>query len=334
MSQNQEWIFSVRPQGIPNEQTFQLRDCVIPSAAEGEVVVEASFFSVDPYMRGRLSEAKSYAAGWELGQPGTGSVAGVILESRSAGLKVGDVVVGSGPWRRIFAAPASDFRRVPDASVPLTAYLGVIGGTGLSAYLPIKHIGRLQAGETVFVSGAAGAVGSAACQISKIMGCNVVGSAGSADKVLFLESLGVAAFNYKNEAPAVALARLCPKGVDVYFDNVGGETLDAALNAMNTYGRIIACGGISQYNAKDAGEIYGLKNYMAIVRSQLTYQGFIVTRWMNEFPAARAQLAQWVKEGKLRRSETVIDGFDGLPQAFQGLFSGQNTGKMLVKAKL
>lgn len=331
---NQEWIFVERPQGAPDGRTFALRDCDMPVARDGQIIVEATYFSVDPYMRGRLSEEKSYAAGWQLGEPGEGMVTGIVVESHTPRFSKGDVVVGGGIWRRVFAAPAAAFRKVPDASVSLTAYLGVIGGTGLSAYLPIKHIGQPKSGETVFVSGAAGAVGSAACQIFKIFGCQVVGAAGSNEKVAFLESLGVTAFNYKSMSPATALAKHCPNGVDIYFDNVGGEMLDASLNVMNTYGRIIACGAISQYNAQNASEIYGLKNYMAIVKSQLSYQGFIVSRWEKEFPQARSQLAAWVKEGKLKHSETVVDGFENLGRAFQGLFTGENTGKMLVQAKL
>ena len=197
-----------------------------------------------------------------------------MTHSRAAGFSAGDTVAGSGPWRRRFAAPAAGFRKIVGGTeaVPISAHLGVIGGTGLSAYLPIKHIGQPQPGETVFVSGAAGAVGSVACQICRIMGCKVVGSAGTPEKVEWLRSLGVAAFNYKTGSLSASLASLCPDGIDVYFDNVGGEMLDAALELMNTDGRIIACGGISGYNAADKSQIYGLKNYMAIVRSQLRYQ--------------------------------------------------------------
>lgn len=279
---NQEYVFAVRPAGAPDDTTFELRDCAMPVAEQGEIVVEASYFSVDPYMRGRLSAAKSYAAGWKLGEPGSGGVTGIVVESKAAGFAIGDAVVGSGPWRRMFAARAAGFRLM-DPCVPATAHLGVIGGTGLSAYLPLKHIGKPQPGETVFVSGAAGAVGSVACQIALLMGCTVVGSAGTDDKVAWLQSLGVSAFNYRTSPIGPALAKLCPQGIDVYFDvsvthlvypyrcvavsrrtrvlcvrplqNVGGEMLDAALDLMNTYGRIIACGGISQYNAKDASEI-------------------------------------------------------------------------------
>lgn len=330
---NQEWIFAVRPQGPPDENTFELRDCDQPSASDGQILVESSHFSVDPYMRGRLSDAKSYAAGWQLGKPGEGTVVGTVVESRSAAFVVGDIVVGGGPWRRFFVAPAKVFRKV-DPDISPTAHLGIVGLTGLSAYLPIKHIGKPQAGETVFVSGATGAVGSAACQICKLLGCDVVGAVGSDKKVAFLESLGVKAFNYRTEKPFDGLSRHCPQGVDVYFDNVGGEMLDAALAALKPFGRIIACGGISMYNAKDAKEIHGLKNYMSIVRNQLLYQGFIVTRWENEFSEARKQLASWVKEGKLVHEETVVNGFENLPSAFQGLFVGSNTGKMVVRAKL
>ena len=212
---NQEYIFAVRPSGAPDGSTFELRDCPTPQAGAGEIVVEATFFSVDPYMRGRLSEAKSYAAGWQLGEPGMGSVAGTVIESNAPGFDVGDAVVGSGPWRRIFAAPAAGFRKADNPDIPLSAYLGVVGGTGLSAYLPIKHIGQPQAGETVLVSGAAGAVGSVACQVFLLMGCTVVGSAGTDDKVEWLESLGVKGFNYKSAPLGPTLAHLCPDGIDV-----------------------------------------------------------------------------------------------------------------------
>ena len=215
---NQAYVFAVRPAGAPDAGTFELQDCAMPTAGhDGEIVVEATFFSVDPYMRGRLSEAKSYAAGWQLGAPGSGAVTGVVVESKDPAFAVGDAVVGSGPWQRFFVAPAAGFRAM-DPSVPPTAYLGVIGGTGLSAYLPIKHIGQPKPGETVLVSGAAGAVGSVACQICLELGCTVVGSAGTDEKVAWLESLGVKGFNYRTDPLGPTLAKLCPHGIDVYFD--------------------------------------------------------------------------------------------------------------------
>lgn len=331
---NEEMIFAKRPSGVPDASTFRLQSCAVRTPREGQVLVRATYFSVDPYMRGRLSEAKSYAAGWKLEEPGMGGCAGVVLESRAGGFAPGDVVVGQARWQRIFVADAAGLRKIkPSAAVPESAYLGMLGGAGLSAYFPTIEIGKPMPGETVFVSGAAGAVGMVVGQICKIKGTRVVGSAGTDEKVAYLKTIGFDdVFNYKSEPVGQALDRLCPKGIDMYWDNVGGETLDAALERMNTYGRIVACGGISQYN-KSHDEIYGLKNYMAVVKSQLTYRGFLLPQWADRFAEGRQQLVNWVESGQLKLQDTVVHGFANIPVAFTGLFNGDNLGKMVVKVE-
>jgi len=331
---NEELIFAKRPSGLPDASTFQLQSCTVRTPRTGQVLVRATYFSVDPYMRGRLSEAKSYAAGWKLGEPGMGGCAGVVLESNAKGFAPGDVVVGQGLWQRLFVADAANLRKIkPTEAVPESAYLGMLGGAGLSAYFPLKEIGKPMPGETVFVSGAAGAVGMVVGQICKIKGARVVGSAGTDEKVAFLKTIGFdEVFNYKNEHVGQALDRFCPEGIDVYWDNVGGETLDAALERMKTYGRIVACGAISQYN-KNSNEIYGLKNYMNVVKFQLKYQGFIVSQWADRFEEGRQQLAAWCESGHVKLQDTVVHGFANIPVAFAGLFNGENLGKMVVKVE-
>ena len=328
---NEQWIFANRPTRGPDDTTFALQSCEYPSCPDNGVIIQTMYFSVDPYMRGRLSQAKSYAEGWQLGKPGQGGMVGKIVESHTSNYNVGDIVVGSGDWKRYLAVSKPQLIKV-ETSVAPYSYLGMIGMPGLSAYFPLEDIGKPKPSDTVYISGAAGVVGLVAGQIcANVKGCKrVIGSAGTDEKVEYLKSVGYHdAFNYNKIEPAVALPKLCPDGIDVYFDNVGGPTLDAAFANMNTFGRIIACGGISQYN-KTPAETYGLKNFMATVRSQLTIGGFIVGRWARQFPQGRQALAAYIADGKIKEQYTFYNGFESLPDAFQGLFKGKNLGKMVV----
>ena len=334
---NQEWKFIAYPDGMPKETDFELAtiDNVNESdLKEGQVVIEAQAISVDPYMRGRMSGGlgSKYIPSFELGGVMEGFVAAKVIASKSEKFAAGSFITGLLPWRKVqIASDASLTPAFPSEKVSITHFLGILGLTGLSAYLPIEKIAAAKSGETAFISGAAGAVGSVACQLFKLKGCKVIGSAGSDQKVEELLKLGVdAAFNYKTTPDMIQkLKELAPTGLDIYFDNVGGSTLDAALEVMNNSGRIILCGAISQYNTP-SNERYGLKNSMYLITKMLTMQGFIVTQWKQDFPSAVGQLLNLVSEGKLKAKETILSGFNQLPAAFIGMLSGDNTGKMIV----
>jgi NADPH-dependent curcumin reductase CurA len=322
---------AARPVGLPKESDFQFAERDLPEPRDGEVLVRNIYMSVDPYMRGRMNDAKSYAPPFAIGEPLYGGAVGRIEQSRYPGLEPGDYVSNSLGWREAFVAEGKGLSRIDAKAAPASAYLGVIGGPGLTAYVGLLDIGKPKPGETVFVSGAAGAVGSAVGQIAKISGCRVVGSAGSQEKVDFLlNELGFdAAFNYKEVDLEKALDEACPNGIDVYFDNVGGDHLQAALNHMNMFGRIPACGMISQYNNTEP--VPGPNNLRLIVSNRLLVKGFIISDHMDRMPAFVADMGRWLREGKVRYRETVVEGLENAPRALIGLLRGENTGKMLVR---
>jgi NADPH-dependent curcumin reductase CurA len=321
-----------RPAGLPSEHHFELVDAPIPTPMAGEVLVRNLYVSVDPYMRGRMAEQPSYVTPFQLGQPLDGGCVGQIVESNGDAFQVGDYVLGRKGWREYYVSDGADLTKIDPTLAPPQAYLGVLGMPGLTAYVGLLDIGRPQAGDTVFVSAAAGAVGSVVCQIAKLKGCHVIGSAGSAAKVHWLQAVaGVdAAFNYKTvDSLAAKLGKHCPHGIDVYFENVGGAHLEAALEHMNMRGRIALCGMISQYN--DTAESSGPRNLRLAVRKRLTLTGFIVSDHTDRQPQFYADMAAWIADGKLKWQETIIDGIENAPKAFLGLFAGENTGKMLVR---
>ncbi|MEE8421293.1 MAG: NADP-dependent oxidoreductase [Dehalococcoidia bacterium] len=323
-----------RPEGVPDDSTFELVETPMPEPADGEVLVQNLYMSVDPAMRGRMNGIRTYVQPFELGEPLTGGAIGRVVESRDGSLATGDLVQNGLGWREHFVAPASTLAKLEPGATPLTQQLGVLGGTGFTAYVGMLDIGQPKAGETVFVSGAAGAVGSVAGQIAKIEGCRVIGSAGSDEKIDWLtRDLGFdAAFNYKTSPPAEALAEAAPDGIDVYFDNVGYDHLEAAITHMNDFGRIAACGSISGYNSQDpAHPRPGPDNLAFIVRKRLRMRGFIVSDHADRRADFRADMERWLAEGAVRSRETVLDGIEQAPAAFMGLFNGTNTGKMLVQ---
>ncbi len=274
---------------------------------------------------------------WPVGSTPTWSMVAVVMDPNGcADFRTGDLVHTVAPWRRQNAISSRAVRKL-DAAVPPEAYLGTLGGTGNAGYLPVVHIGQPKHGEVAFVSASAGATGLVAAQTLKLLGCSlVVGSAGSNDKVALLESLGIRAFNYKTEDTLAALQRLCPEGVDIYFDNVGGPTLESALEVMNDFGRIIACGQISQYDVPPERR-YGVRNLFHVVAKRLTFRGYVTdprSFTPEQFAEANSTLGSWLSSGELVDHSTVIDGFDSIPTAILGLFSGVNTGKMLVRAEL
>jgi NADPH-dependent curcumin reductase CurA len=321
-----------RPVGLPSEGDFELFSVPIPAPGPGEVLVRNLYMSVDPYMRGRMIEQPSYVEPFQLGQALEGGCVGEVVESNGGKFQVGDYVLGRKGWREYYVSDGADLTKIDPSLAPAQAYLGILGVPGLTAYVGLLDIGRPQAGNTVFVSAAAGAVGSAVGQIAKLKGCHVVGSAGSPAKVHWLrEVAGVdAAFNYKEVTSLTAeLARHCPHGIDVYFENVGGAHLEAALEHMNIHGRIVLCGMISQYN--ESAPSSGPRNLRLAVRKRLTLKGFIVSDYVGRQPQFYADMGAWMAAGKIRWEETIVDGIENAPKAFLGLFTGENMGKMLVR---
>jgi NADPH-dependent curcumin reductase CurA len=320
-----------RPVGLPSERDFELVAVPIPSLRSGKVLVRNLYMSVDPYMRGRMIDQPSYVTPFPLGQPLDGGCIGQVVESHSGTLPVGDYVLGRKGWREYYVSDGADLTKIDPTLAPPQAYLGVLGMPGLTAYVGLLDIGQPEIGNTVFVSAAAGAVGSVVCQIATLKGCRVVGSTGSADKVRWLQEVaGVdAAFNYKEvDSLAAEVGRHCPRGIDVYFENVGDAHLEAALEHMNMRGRIALCGMISQYNDTTAPS--GPRNLRLAVRKRLTLKGFIVSDHSDRQPQFYADMAAWIADGRIKWQETITDGLENAPKAFLGLFRGENTGKMLV----
>lgn len=328
--QNKEIRFASRPAGLPTNDNFQIVESNIRRPNDGEVLIRTTYISVDPYLRGRMREGKSYVAPFELGQVIQSGIVGEVVESKSDAFKPGDVVAGMGGWQLYNVIKADGLRKVPPGFPP-SAALGVLGMTGLTAYFGLLDIGRPKEGETVVVSGAAGAVGMTVCQIAKIKGCRVVGIAGGPEKTRYLkEELGVdAVVDYKAGNVAEALKNACPKGVDVYFDNVGGELSDTVMFLINHGARIIICGLISIYN-NDRLDVAIRPQPFLLINSALM-QGFIVTDFETRFSEGVMQLARWFAEGKLKHTETIAEGFENTPAAFMGLFKGENLGKQIVK---
>lgn len=320
-----------RPEGVPTSDNFELITVSIDEPAEGQVLVRNHFMSVDPYMRGRMVDRKSYTPPFALGETMTGGAVGQVVASRHPDFAKGDHLLHSLGWREYFLSDGKGLVKIDPLQAPLQSYLGVMGMPGQTAYFGLLDIGEPKAGETVFVSAAAGAVGSIVCQIAKLMGCRVVGSAGSPEKLAWLEQQGVdAVLNYKETADLTkTVGELCPDGIDVYFENVGGDHLQAALTHMNTHGRIVACGMISQYN--NATAVPGPSNLMLIVGKRIKMQGFIVTDYMDRSQEFYRDMGQWIQQDKIHWEETIVDGIEAAPSAFIGLFSGENMGKMLVR---
>jgi len=328
---NKVILLANRPVGKPAVSDFKFENIDMPSPKDGEVLLKTTYVSVDPYLRGRMSDAKSYVAPFELNKPMSSAIIAEVTASKNPDFKVGDYITSGLEWKLFQTSNGAGLTKV-DPSVSLTAYLGALGMTGLTALMGLQEIGKPKSGETLVVSGAAGAVGSIVGQIGKLMGCRVIGIAGSDDKTAALKSkFGFdEAINYKTtENMQEAIAAAAPDGVDIYFDNVGGEISDAVVFNMNKYGRIAICGTISSYNDTEASQGPRLQPY--ILKNSMLMQGFIVSNYAEKFPEGIKQLSEWLKAGKLQYSETIVNGFDQIPQAFMDLFEGKNDGKMVVK---
>jgi NADPH-dependent curcumin reductase CurA len=319
-----------RPQGFPNEDLFEVAETAIPEPADGQILIRNAYFSVDPYMRPRMNDVRSYVAPFTLGEAMTGGAVGRVAVSRSPRYSEGDWVLHQLGWREWALSDGSALRRLDPSLAPVSTALGVLGMPGMTAWYGLFELGTPSEGETVLVSGAAGAVGSAAGQMARIAGCRVIGSAGSEEKLAWLRDLGFdAVFNYREVSPREALAELAPDGIDIYFDNVGGDHLEAAIGAANLRGRIVACGSIARYN--DAEPAPGPRNMFMVVTKRLHIQGYIISDHFDRFGEFSGQAAEWLRDGRLQYRETVVEGIENAPRAFLGLLRGENIGKMLVK---
>lgn len=322
-----------RPAGEPTAENFELATVELDATPPADrLLVRNLYMSVDPYMRGRMRDARSYTPPFQIGEALTGGAVGEVIASGHPDFAPGDTVLHHYGWREFASVHGKGATKIDPALAPVQSYLGVLGMPGRTAYVGLLDIGQPKAGETVFVSGAAGAVGSLVCQIAKLKGCRVVGSAGSPAKIDWLrQQAGVdGAVNYR-EAKSLrrAISGECPDGVDVYFENVGGEHLEATLSLMNDFGRIVVCGMISQYNATEPAP--GPRNLGLLISRRLKMQGFIVSDHPERADDFYRDMSGWMKEGKIRWEETVVAGLEQAPEAFLGLFHGENLGKMLVK---
>ena len=329
---NRQIVLAARPEGLPEPSDFRLVETPMCEPAEGQFLVKTNYLSVDPYMRGRISEAKSYADPVQIDQVMVGGTVGTVVESRHPGYRPGDVVVGYWGWQEYAISDGQGLERFDTALAPMPTALGVLGMPGMTAYFGLLEIGAPKAGETVFVSGAAGAVGSLVGQIAKIKGCRVIGSAGSQQKVDYLTGeLGFdGAFNYKEVKDyAAKLQEVCPNGIDVCFDNVGGPLTDAVFTQINVGARIVICGQIDQYNATRPPR--GPRLLWHLIVKQARAEGFLVFQFAGRFREGQQQVAHWIKEGKVKYRETIVDGLEHAPEAFIGLFHGENVGKQLVR---
>jgi NADPH-dependent curcumin reductase CurA len=319
-----------RPNGVPTAANFTLAQVELEPLQDRQVLVRNLFMSVDPYMRGRMNAGKSYIPPFELGKPLDGGAVGEVIESHAREFKPGDAVTSNFGWREYFTASPKELRLVSREVQPLSVYLGALGMTGMTAWVGL-NLAEVKAGDVIFISGAAGAVGSVAGQLAKLRGCRVIGSAGSMEKVMFLrEECGFdIAFDYKTGPVIEQLNLEAPDGIDVYFDNVGGETLEAALSALRVHGRIIACGCISGYN--DEKPRPGPSNLSNMIAKRLTMKGLIVRDWLDRQGEFEKEVGGYFRTGKLKNKETVAEGIGQAVSAFIGLFEGKNVGKMVVK---
>ena len=339
MTTSNEWQLTRRPEGVPVDEDFTLVEVELPAPSTGEILVRNTFLSVDPYMRGRMSDAKSYVPPFQLDQPMDGAAVGTVqqvgtdtVDSNGAPIAVGDTVAHALGWRTVSLVPARSTRVLDTSLAPAQAYLGVLGMTGLTAYAGLLRIGELAEGDRVFVSAAAGAVGSLVGQLARLKGASfVVGSAGGPEKTSWLlnEAGFDSAVDYKATPIRRGLAEAAPEGIDVYFDNVGGDHLEAAITALRPRGRVAICGMISVYNNTEPAP--GPRNMPLIIGKRLTLRGFIVSDHADLRPQFEAEVGQWLTDGKIVWRETLVDGIDNAVNGFRDLMAGANTGKMLIR---
>ncbi len=329
---NRQWRLAARPDGLVQESNFEWREDAIPSPSEGQVLIRNIYLSIDPTYRIWMNESESYMPPVQIGEVMRGGVVGVVEESHNPDFEVGDIVQGLLGWQDYALDDGTGIvKLLKDPSIPLTHYLGIFGGNGLAAYFGLMDIGQPKEGEVLVVSAAAGGVGSLVGQIGKVKGCRVIGIAGSNDKCEWITNeLGFdAAINYKTEDVSQSLSRHCPDGIDIYFDNVGGEIFEAILDQINLHARIVLCGLISQYNASEP--VLGPHNYVNILYKRARIEGFIVLDYLDRVMEAMTNLGTWLFEGKLQYKFDIVDGLENAPKAVNMLFDGSNRGKLVVK---
>ena len=328
---NRKITLAARPVAYPREADFRLVESPVPQPGEGEILVRALWLSLDPYQRGRISDAKSYAPPVAVGAVIAGGVVGRVIESKSPAFAAGEIVDGPLGWQNYAISDGRNLHKVDSSLGPLQTALGVLGMPGMTAYFGLLEVGQPKPGDTVVISAASGAVGQVVGQIAKIMGCRTVGIAGSDRKIDYVvNDLGFdAGINYKTENVDSALGAACPLGIDVYFDNVGGTITDAVLDHINVGARIPICGQISQYNLKEPE--LGPRNLRKLVTNQARMEGFLVFRYVDRYDEGRQRIAAWMREGRIKYREDVVEGLENAPRAFIGLMSGENFGKLLIK---
>jgi NADPH-dependent curcumin reductase CurA len=328
---NKQLILRKRPLGFPQPDTWILEETPVPEPEAGQFVVRHHYISLDPAMRGWMNATRSYIPPVEIGEVMRAGSIGEVIASQHEQFAVGDVVTGWGGVQQYCLTDGKSWYPVDTRLAPMPAYIGTLGMPGMTAYFGILEVGKIQAGDVVLVSGAAGAVGSVVGQIAKIKGCTVVGIAGGPGKCRYLtDELGFdAAIDYKNENVASALRTHCPKGIDVYFDNVGGDILDMALARLRRHARVVICGAISQYN--NEGKFQGPSNYMSLLVNRATMQGMVVMDYAKDYGMAARQMGAWMKEGKLKSREDIYEGIENFYSTFQRLFTGEKLGKLVLK---
>lgn len=330
LTQSREIRLAARPKGEPRPEDFAMAQVELKQPSAGEVLVHNLYFSVDPYMRGRMNDAKSYVPAFTVGKAMEGTAVGLVVASAEPSLAVGTLVLSMNGWREAFVAPARYLQVLDSTLAPPSTFLGILGVTGLTAWVGLWKIGALKPGETVFVSGGAGAVGSAVCQLARLRGCKVIASAGSEAKIKMLrEELGADyAFNYKDGEPLEHLKQAAPGGIDLYFDNTGGPQLEAALTVLKERGRVAMCGAIAGYNTP----VPGPRNMVNIIGKRLRLEGFIISDHMSSLPEVFAEVGPALKSGAVKSYETVVEGIENAPEAFMSLLrSGDShTGKMVI----
>jgi NADPH-dependent curcumin reductase CurA len=330
MTKNRQWLLSSRPTGEPTDENFELVEVDAPTPGSREVLVRTEYLSVDPYMRGRMRDAESYAEPWAVGEPMNAGVVGSVVESEHPDFEVGDTVTGDLLWADYAVADGDDLRPVDPDRGPISTALGVLGMPGVTAYFGTTDVAEPTPGDTVVVSAAAGAVGSVVGQIAALSGCRVVGIAGADEKIEWLESIGFdAGINYETADVRERLRETCPDGIDVYFDNVGGPITDAVWPLLNVRSRVAVCGQISMYNATETPT--GPRKLMQLVQSRTRVEGFLVRDYESRWGEALDRLSGWIEAGDLEYEENVVEGLENAPEAFFGLFEGTNIGKQLVR---
>ena len=328
---NKQLILSKRPIGMPTPDTWTLESNPIPEIDDGDLLIKQHFISLDPAMRGWMNEAKSYIPPVGIGEVMRAGTIGEVAESNNSKFQIGDIVSGWGGVQQYTKTNGENFYKVDTSLAPMPTYSGALGMPGMTAYFGILEVGKIKEGDVVVVSGAAGAVGSIVGQIAKIKGCHVVGIAGGAYKCAYVkEELGFdGTIDYKNENLKSALKRECPKGVDVYFDNVGGEILDAVLTRIRMHARIVICGAISQYNNKE--EVKGPSNYLSLLVNRGTMQGMVVMDYSKGYGQAAKEMGGWMMQDKLKSKEDIYEGIENFHETFLRLFSGEKLGKLVLK---